>query len=600
MAKRTQTPLLTVSISNETDLLLARRRATEIARLLSMDKQDQTRIATAVSEIVRNAYSYATGGRVEYYVDRTPRLSLRIVVQDRGPGIAQLDSILGGTYQSQTGMGLGILGAKRLSDWFDLVSGPKGTRVTLVKHGGGVPASHQPPTDAELLNVLTTSRASDAVTVLVDQNQELMQLLEQLRLREAELGRLNQELEETNRGVMVLYSELEDKAESVQQANEMKSRFLSAVTHELRTPLNSIVSLSRLLLEHTDGDLNPEQEKQVGFILRSAQNLTELVNDLLDLAKVEAGKVSVRSAPVSVADVFSALRGMFRPIAQSDRVEFRVEIPARDLHLNTDEGKISQILRNFISNALKFTELGEVVLSARQEESFIVFSVADTGLGIAPENRELVLQEWAQVEGAHSSKHRGSGLGLPLAKKFTELLGGEMWFDSELGKGSSFHIRLPIGDIKDIHHPSAQPVGSGEDALGEIVVVDDDEVARYLVRRQLATLTSARVFEAGNGRQGLELIRSRKPALAVLDVMMPEMNGIDLAQALRRDPALENLRILVITSKVLTEAEQALLSRLDAEVLGRKGTSDEEQRVVLERALLHVGLHNLHQGTRTA
>lgn len=592
-SRRSRTPLLTVSISAETDLLLARRRATEIAGLLGMEKQDQTRIATAVSEIVRNAYNYAHGGRVEFFIDRVPHTALRVVVQDRGPGIPHLQSIWGGTYQSQTGMGLGILGAKRLSDSFDIESGPEGTTVTLVKNGSG-DAAARPAFDAEVLTALTASRSSDAVTVLVDQNQELMQLLEQLRLREIELERLNRELEETNRGVMVLYSELEDKAEAVQQANEMKSRFLSTVTHELRTPLNSIVSLSRLLLHHTDGDLSPEQEKQVGFILRSAQNLTELVNDLLDLAKVEAGKVSVRPTRVSVADVFSALRGMFRPIVQTDQVDFRVEMPAPDMELITDEGKLSQVLRNFISNALKFTEQGAVVLSAQQLGPAIVFSVTDTGVGIAPENRELVLQEWAQVEGSGTPKHRGSGLGLPLAKKFTELLGGEMWFESKLGEGSKFYVRLPIGDLGD-DDASTTPKAH-LDAF--VAVVDDDEVARYLLRRQLTTLTSAKILEAADGKQGLELIRSHKPALAVLDFVMPELSGIEVAQELRKDSQLAELRIVVITSKTLSEGERTLLHSLDAEVLERKDSSSEEQRVVLERALLDVGLSNMHHEGR--
>ncbi len=592
--KRTGTPLLTVSIAGENDLLLARRRATEIAGLLGMERQDQTRVATAVSEIVRNAYTYARGGKVEFHVERVPRPALRVVVQDAGSGIPHLGKIWDGTYRSSTGMGLGMMGAKRLSDHFDVQTSPEGTTVTLVKNIS-VESGRKAPSDTELLQALTASRSGDAVTVLVDQNQELMQLLEQLRMRETELERLNRELEETNRGVMVLYSELEDKAEAVQQANDMKSRFLSAVTHELRTPLNSIVSLARLLLQHTDGDLSAEQEKQVGFILRSAQNLTDLVNDLLDLAKVEAGKISVQPALVSVADVFSALRGMFRPIAQTGRVDFRVKDPEGDLKLVTDEGKLSQILRNFISNALKFTEEGEVVLSARQEGRSVVFQVADTGIGIAPENKEAVLQEWVQLGGAGAVKHRGSGLGLPLAKKFTELLGGEMWFDSVPGKGSEFYIRLPIGATGNA--ASAEPEPAQAAAQPVIVIVDDDEVARYLLRRQLTNLTTAQIVEAVNGREGLELIREQRPALAILDVVMPGLTGMEVAEELRRDLTLKDLRLLIITSKPLNDAERSWLAELDVEVLGRKNTSSEEQRVVLERALLDVGLSNLHQGS---
>ena len=594
--KRAGTPLLTVSIAGEGDLVLARRRATQIAGLLGMERQDQTRIATAVSEIVRNAYTYAHGGRVEFFVERAPRLALRVVVQDSGTGIPHLQSIWDGTYRSTTGMGLGIVGAKRLSDQFDLQSTPEGTRVTLLKQINGENAQ-KGPSDSDLLDALAASRPTDAVTVLVDQNQELMQLLEQLRLRETELGRLNQELEETNRGVMVLYSELEDKAETVQQANDMKTRFLSTVTHELRTPLNSIVSLSRLLLQHTDGDLSAEQEKQVGFILRSAQNLTEMVNDLLDLAKVEAGKVSVQATTVLVLDVFAALRGMFRPIAQNERVQFRVETPAGDLRLLTDEGKLSQILRNFISNALKFTEEGSVTLSAHREGESIVFCVADTGVGIAPENRDLVLQEWTQVVGAGTVQHRGSGLGLPLAKKFTELLGGEMWFDSTVGKGSHFYIRLPIGEVSGLSQSTESAESTKEPV---IVIVDDDEVARYLLRRQLTTLTSARILEAVDGREGLELVRRERPALSVLDLVMPGLTGMEVAQELRRDPELRDLRLLIITSKPLEPTERAELARLEVEVLGRKNTSSEEQRMILERALLEVGLSNVHQGSNRA
>ncbi len=582
---RDQQPLLTVAIVRETDLLLARRRAVEIAALLGMERQDQTRIATALSEIVRNAYSYAQSGRVEFFVERIPRVGLRVIVQDSGPGIAQIDDLLGGTYRSPTGMGLGILGAKRLSDGFDLQTGPEGTRIVLWKYIH--PAPRTVPTNADLSRALAASRSGDAMAVLADQNQEMMQLLDQLRIREGELERLNSELEETNRGVMVLYSELEDKAEAVQQANEMKTRFLSTVTHELRTPLNSIVSLSRLLLQHTDGDLAPEQEKQVGFILRSAQNLTELVNDLLDLAKVEAGKITLRTSQVAVADIFSALRGMFRPIAQGGNVEFRVEFPEAPLEMLTDEGKLSQILRNFISNALKFTEQGEVVLRCWTEAGSVVFSVRDTGIGIAPENHELVLQEWAQIESPGPSHHRGSGLGLPLAKKFTELLRGEMWFASELGKGSEFFLRLPLLENPPVAGPAKQQA--------TIVIVDDDEVARYLLRRQLSALTSATVLEAEDGTAGLALIRQHRPQLAILDLVMPGLTGIQVAEALRGEGQFRELRTLLITSKPLDVAERATLKHLDVETLSKKDVTHEELQVALERALLEVGLRNLHE-----
>ena len=560
-----------------------------------MDGQDQTRIATAVSEIARNAFVYAGGGKVEYFLDHQPRPALRTVVEDRGGGIPHLPEVLRGQYRSQSGMGLGIIGARRLSDDFHAESSSAGTRITLIKHLPAAAAKDVPPI-SKLTKALSQQSASDTVSMLVDQNQELLQLVEQVRVREIELERLNRELEETNRGVLALYSELEEKADSVQQAAEMKSRFLSGVTHELRTPLNSIVSLSRLLMNRVDGDLTAEQEKQVGFILRSAQNLTDMVNDLLDLAKIEAGKTVVRTAPLLVSDVFAALRGMFRPLAINENVELRLEDAEQPLELITDEGKLSQILRNFISNALKFTEVGEVVVRAWQEAGWVYFCVSDTGIGIAPADREMVLQEWAQVEDAGIiNRHRGSGLGLPLSKKLTQLLGGEMWFDSELGKGSQFYIRLPLGKEGDGERGLPPPVLSKPVLQPSLLIVDDDEVSRYLLRRRLAVLTTARVREAQNGIEALAAIRAEAPALVLLDITMPEMSGLELAQLLRHDNATRDIPLLIVTSKVLSSHELKIFADLEIDVISKKQSSSEEHHIYLERALLQVGLSNAHE-----
>src|SRR5262249_20502651 len=205
----------------------------------------------------------------------------------------------------------------------------------------------------------------DALEEVRQQNQELLRTLGELQKRQTELRQLNRELEDTNRGVVALYAELDEKADYLRRASEMKSRFLSNMSHEFRTPLNSIQSLARLLLDRSDGDLMPEQEKQVSYIRKAAEDLTELVNDLLDLAKVEAGKVIVRPTEFEAGPLFGALRGMLRPLlTHNASVALVFEEPVGVPTLNTDESKVSQILRNFISNALKFTERGEVRVSA--------------------------------------------------------------------------------------------------------------------------------------------------------------------------------------------------------------------------------------------
>ena len=219
---------------------------------------------------------------------------------------------------------------------------------------------------------------------LEQQNRELLSTLEQLNARQAELVQLNKELDETNRGVVALYAEINDKADYLQRASELKSKFLSNMSHEFRTPLNSILALSRILLDRLDGELTREQEKQVSYIRRSAEQLIDMVNDLLDIAKVEAGKITVRPTEFDASALFGSLRGVLKPLLVSQRVNLVFEEPQDVPPLYTDDSKVAQILRNFISNALKFTERGEVRVSAEMlDEDHVRFSVQDTGIGIA-------------------------------------------------------------------------------------------------------------------------------------------------------------------------------------------------------------------------
>jgi signal transduction histidine kinase len=277
------------------------------------------------------------------------------------------------------------------------------------------------------------------------QNRELVATLAELRERQEDLLSLTRELEDTNRGIVALYAEIEDKAERLRKADEMKSRFLSNTSHELRTPLSSIRALAKLLLDRMDGDLTPEQERQVRYIEAAAADLSELVNDLLDLAKIEAGRVEVVVAPVIVDNLFRALKGMLRPLVDDARVDLIFEPCDYTEAFDSDEGKISQVLRNFISNALKFTEQGAVHVSAFHdpEADTITFAVADTGIGISPENLQLIFEEFSQIEHPLQRRSKGTGLGLPLCRKLAELLGGRVDVVSQPGVGSTFSLVLP-------------------------------------------------------------------------------------------------------------------------------------------------------------
>ncbi|WP_192561271.1 sensor histidine kinase [Pseudomonas gozinkensis] len=273
-------------------------------------------------------------------------------------------------------------------------------------------------------------------------NAEQAALIAQLQ---SETAALREELDETNQGVLALYAELDTQAEQLRQASDLKSRFLSYMSHEFRTPLGSILSINSLLADELDGPLSPEQHKQVAFVSSAARELSDMVDDLLDLAKIEAGRISISPAWFDMFDLFAALRGMFRPIVDATAVDLIFEEPVGLPRLFTDDKKLAQILRNFISNSLKFTTRGEVRVSARLEgQDKVRFAVSDTGIGIAPELHGTLFEDFSQVDSPLQKRLRGTGLGLSLCKRFAELLGGEVGVESTPGVGSSFFVIIPL------------------------------------------------------------------------------------------------------------------------------------------------------------
>jgi signal transduction histidine kinase len=256
---------------------------------------------------------------------------------------------------------------------------------------------------------------------------------------------LQAELDETNRGVLALYAELDTQAQQLRQATDLKSRFLAYMSHEFRTPISAIRSLSRLLLDRLDGPLTEEQEKQIQFIQTTASEFSEMVDDLLDLAKVEAGRVEISAAWFDMVDLFSALRGMFKPVLTNPDVALVFEDPPQTFQLYTDDKKLSQILRNYISNALKFTMKGEVRVAVSQSgEDSITFSVSDTGIGIDEQFHHAIFHDFAQLDSPIQKRLRGTGLGLSLSKRLAELLGGSVGLESRLGAGSTFFVTVPL------------------------------------------------------------------------------------------------------------------------------------------------------------
>jgi signal transduction histidine kinase len=285
-------------------------------------------------------------------------------------------------------------------------------------------------------------------------SEDMDRLRAEIARQQAELADLQAELTETNKGVVALYAELDQNALQLREAADLKSRFLSYMSHEFRTPLASITSVTDILLVRLDGPLTAEQERQLRFVQGSVRELTEMVDDLLDLAKVDAGRISISPEWFEMVDLFSALRGMFRPIVGSGGVSLIFEEPDQVPPIYTDDKKLAQILRNFISNALKFTPQGEVRVSAQViDGQMIEFAVSDTGIGIAADHLPALFSDFVQLDTRIQKRLRGTGLGLSLARKFAELLRGRVAVQSEVGKGSRFSVLIPARYSMDAEPP---------------------------------------------------------------------------------------------------------------------------------------------------
>ena len=578
-------PIIHLSLVTERDVVHTRQRAREVAAELGLDNQDQIRLATATSEIARNAFRYARNGKVTFSLVLEPPQRLEVTISDSGSGISNLDQIFEGRYKSETGLGMGLIGTRRLMDEFHIASSSKGTTVRMAKRIAHHHDTWTQRTAADLSRKMQARAPENPYEEIEQQNQELLKTLQELRSRQEELELLNRELEDTNRGVVALYAELDERADYLRRASELKTKFLSNVSHEFRTPLNSVISLARLLLERIDGDLTAEQVKQVRYIESSARDLQEMVNDLLDLAKVEAGKIRIRPKRFEVHELFSALKGMLKPLlADNTSVDLIFEDAKEILALRTDEGKVSQILRNLISNALKFTPNGKVTVSARMiENQDVEFTVADTGIGIAQEHHEDIFREFSQVENPLQEKYRGTGLGLPLCRNLAMLLGGTIWLESELGVGSTFVVRLPaiyVGEVASTEDMGALPVPDFHRA--PVLYVEDNLETAQLFEAHLRESEFQPIL-ASSLAQAEGWIARHRPAAVVADIYIGDDLSWGFIKRLR--DRLPDLPLIVTSSHNETDTAYASGANLFLE----KPVEREILLAALRRLTSHTG-----------
>lgn len=382
--------------------------------------------------------------------------------------------------------------------------------------------------------------------------EEVANLNRRIVIQKASLEKTLAELADSNKGITVLHQELEDKAEVLQRTAEVRSRVVANVSHEFRTPLHSILGLSRLMLDGIDGELNPEQRKQLQFIRTSAEELSAMVDDLLDLAAAEAGKVVMRPEKFLVSDFFSALRGTLRPLVPAGgSVDLVFIDPPAELVMETDQAKLGQILRNLVSNALKFTERGRVEVSVDTRREDVIFKVRDTGIGIAEEYFERIFEEFGQVDGAIQSRVKGTGLGLPLSRRLAELLGGVITVESVVGEGSLFTVRVPRvhAEVRELSDLQARPLDPN---LPQVLVVEDDRKTIFIYEKYLAN-AGFQVVPARSIADADRLLTQLNPAAILLDIMLDGESSWNFLARLKRDPATHDIPVLVVT---VTNKEQ--------------------------------------------
>jgi HAMP domain-containing protein/CheY-like chemotaxis protein len=423
---------------------------------------------------------------------------------------------------------------------------------------------------------------------LQTQQEELQQTNEELEEKARQLTEQKAEVERKNRQVELARQELEEKAEQLALTSKYKSQFLANMSHELRTPLNSLLILSRQLADNSEGNLNDKQVRYAETIQQSGSDLLSLINEILDLAKIESGTMAVDIGPVRFEALRDYVEHSFRQLAEEKGLAFAIEIdPDLPRSMETDDMRLRQVLRNLLSNAFKFTEQGSVTLRIAPAESpgNVAFAVIDTGIGVPADQQRIIFESFQQVEGGTSRRFGGTGLGLSISREIARLLGGELRVDSAPGAGSTFTFILPFTYRPERREPTSahlvvpstppalapggvppeppaiylnnRPVADDLDDLGPgdrvLLIIEDDQ----LFAATLLDLARQRGFKgvvAIGGQQGIELARSIKPDALTLDLRLPDVDGWVLLDRLKHDPETRHIPVHIISGS--EEAER--------------------------------------------
>lgn len=351
-------------------------------------------------------------------------------------------------------------------------------------------------------------------------------------------------------------------------ANVAKSEFLSNMSHELRTPMNAIMGITRMLGKDSFDNLTGKQKEGLSIVYKSGQRLLSLINSLLDLAKVESGKVQIKYEQVDLNELLAVIYGTFEPLAIEKNIFFEVDVRQNvPKFFMSDSDRLHQVLVNLIGNAIKFTSVGKVLLKIIVLGNDIRFEVIDTGIGISPPNIKVVFDKFTQLDGSATRKYEGTGLGLALSKELVELLGGNVVLDSEVGKGTSVKFSIPLSHVEqtnpeEVEREAGEEVSADQIAKGEsvpkILVVDDDEYGIFTVKIMLSN-KNYEIITASSGKEAIKKCINEQPDLVLMDIMMPDIDGFDALTAIRENSAIKQVPIIALTARAMLEEKERIL-----------------------------------------
>jgi signal transduction histidine kinase/ActR/RegA family two-component response regulator len=469
-------------------------------------------------------------------------------------------------------------------------------------------------------NELTSQQEALKQTNIALERQAL-ELEEKAKLLEEQ----NAKVEVKNREVEQARKSLEDKAEQLALVSKYKSEFLANMSHELRTPLNSLLLLSKVLSENKETNLTEKQMEYVRTIYSSGTDLMKLINEVLDLAKVEAGKMELEPRELITSDITDYVRRSFEPLAEQKNLEFSVEIAAGvPAEIHADQQRLEQVLKNLLANAFKFTESGSVRFridmappgknfdseSLKIAGKVIAISVTDTGIGIPKNKQRLIFEPFQQADGSTSRKYGGTGLGLSISREIAEALGGEIQVLSSPGEGSTFTLYLPIRYQPVLVKPAtrveaevvtqlrsqmpaseisiASSVSPATSELpktiyslaGKTVLIVDDDTRNIFAITSLLEAEGMKVLNAENGRAGIDMIEQHPEIdIVLMDIMMPDMDGYETMKLIRNDPKKRYLPVIAVTAKALKADRERCMTAGASDYLSKP--VDESQLVDL-------------------